>query len=63
MTDEERREELAQYVKEQLKPKVSEKRVPVDPEVAAKVLVNLSNPPPPKILSSDYDWTLIKAHQ
>ena len=63
MTDEERREELAQYVKEQLKPKVPEKRVPVDPEVAAKVLANLSNPPPPKILSSDYDWTLIKAHR
>jgi len=51
MTDEERREDLAQYVKEQLKPKVPEKRVPVDPEVASKVLVNLSNPPPPKILS------------
>ena len=46
-----------------MKPRVPEKRVPVDPEVAAKVLANLRNPPPPKILSSDYDRTLIKAHR
>jgi len=31
-----------------LKPKVPEKRVPVDPEVAAKIFASLTNPPPPK---------------
>jgi len=46
-----------------LKPKVPEKRVPVDPEVAAKIFASLTNPPPPKKISSDYDRTLIKAHQ
>ena len=63
MTDEERREELAQYVKEQLKPKVPEKRVPVDPEVATKVFASRNNPPPPKKLPLDYNRMLIKAHQ
>ena len=48
MTDEETHEEVATYVKEQLKPKVPEKRVPIDPEVAAKVLASVNNPPPQK---------------
>ena len=47
MTDEETNEDVARYVKEQLKPKVPEKRVPVHPEVAAKV-ASLNNPAKPK---------------
>ena len=48
MTDEETNEDVARYVKEQLKTKVPEKRVPVHPEVAAKVLASVNNPPPQK---------------
>jgi len=46
-----------------LKPKVPEKRVPVPQKVAIKVIAILNNPPQPKKLPSDYDRTLIKAHQ
>jgi len=49
-------------VKEQLKPKVPEKREPVPLDVAKKVIGKLNNPPKPKKLHSDYDRTLIKAH-
>ena len=63
MTDDETNEEVARYVKEQLKPKTPEKRVPVDPKVVVKVFASLNNPPPPKKLPSDYDRTLIRVHQ
>ena len=63
MTDEETHEEVATYVKEQLKPKVPEKRVPVDPEIAAKVYKCLNNPPPTTKVSSDFDRMLINAQQ
>ena len=63
LTPEELTEEVDREVKEKLKPKVPEKRVPVDPEVAAKVYACLNNLLGPKKLSSDYDRTLIKAHQ
>jgi len=55
-------EDLSRYVKEQLKPKVPEKREPVPLDVAKKVIGKLNNPPKPKKLHSDYDRTLIKAH-
>ena len=48
MTDKEMNEEVDRYVKEQLKPKVPEKRVPVDPQIAAKIYARLNNPPPKK---------------
>ena len=48
MTAEELWEEVDHEVKEHFKPKVPEKRVPVDPEVAAKVLASVNNPPPQK---------------
>ena len=54
---------MALYIKEQLNPKVPEKRVPVPQKVAIKVIAILNNPPQPKKLPSDYDRTLIKAHQ
>ena len=63
MTAEELWEEVDHEVKEHFKPKVPEKRVPVDPEVAAKVYTCLNNLLGLKKLSSDYDRTLIKAHQ
>ncbi|RLM75701.1 transposon protein, putative, CACTA, En/Spm sub-class [Panicum miliaceum] len=63
MTDEEMTAEVDHQVKEHFKPKVLEKRVPVDPEVAAKVCACLNNPPAPKKLPSDYDRMLIKAQQ
>jgi len=50
-------------VKEHFKPKVPEKRVPVDPEIAAKVYSCLNSPPGPTKLPSDFDRTLIKAQQ
>ena len=56
-------EEVDRYVKEQLKPKVPEKRVPVEPRIAAKVYSCLNNPPGPAKLPSDFDRTLIKAQQ
>ena len=56
-------EEVDREVKEQLKPKVPEKRVPVDPQIASKVYKCLNNPPAPIKLPSDFDRTLIKAHQ
>ena len=56
-------EEVDREVKEQLKLKVPEKRVPVDPQIASKVYKCLNNPPAPIKLPSDYDRTLIKAHQ
>ena len=49
-------------MKEKLKPKVPEKRVPVDPQIAAKVYACLNNPLGPRKLPSDFDCTLIKAH-
>ena len=45
------------------KPKVPEKRVPIDPQIAAKVYACLNNPPPPNKLPLDYDRTLIKAQE
>jgi len=54
---------VARDVKEQLKPKVPEKRVPVPPEIAAKVYQCLNNPPPTTKLASDFDRMLIKAQQ
>ena len=63
LTREELDEEVARDVKEQLKPKVPEKRVPVDPEIAAKVYKCLNNPPPTTKVPSDFDWTLINAQQ
>jgi len=49
ITYEEMREQVARKVTEHFKPKVSEKRVPVDPEVAAaEVYACLNNPPGPK---------------
>ena len=62
-TAEELEEDTAQYIKEQLKPKVPSKREPVPLDVAKKILANLDNPPKPKSLPSDYDQTLIKAHK
>ena len=50
-------------MKEHLKPKVPEKRVLVDPQIVAKVYACLNNPPGPKKLPSNFDHTLIKAHQ
>jgi len=50
-------------VKEHFKPKVPEKRVPVDREIAVKVYSCLNNPPGPAKLPSDFDRTLIKAQQ
>ena len=57
------REAVQKEVTDHFKPKVPEKRVAVDLEIAAKVYACLNNPPPPKKLPSDYDRTLIKAHQ
>ena len=48
MTDEELRECVDQHVKEHFKPKVLEKRVRVDPEVAVKVYAYLNKPPTQK---------------
>ena len=63
LTQEELDEEVDREVKEHFKPKVPEKRVPVDREIAVKVYSCLNNPPGPKQLPSDFDRTLIKAHQ
>ena len=50
-------------MKEHFKPKVQEKRVLVDREIAVKVYSCLNNPPGPKQLPSDFDRTLIKAQE
>ena len=63
MTQEEMREAVQKEVTDHFKPKVPEKRVPIDPQIAAKVYACLNNPPPLKKLPSDYDRMLIKAHQ
>ncbi|KAG2561351.1 hypothetical protein PVAP13_8KG201701 [Panicum virgatum] len=62
-TAEELEEETAQYIKEQLKPKVPPPREKVPLEQGKKLLANLDNPPKPKSLASDYDRTLTKAHK
>ncbi|KAG2629177.1 hypothetical protein PVAP13_3KG398702 [Panicum virgatum] len=54
---------LDREVKEHFKPKVPEKRVPVDRQIAVKVYSCLNNPPGPTKLPSDFDRTLIKAQQ
>ena len=63
LTQEELDEEVDRQVKDHFKPKVPEKRVPVDPQIAAKVYSCLNNPPRPTKLPSDFDRTLIKAQQ
>ena len=63
MIDEETREVVDRHVIEHVKPKVPEKKVPAHPKVAAKVYACLNNPPGLKKLSSNYDRTLIMAHQ
>ena len=45
MTAEELWEEVDHEVKEHFKPKVPEKRVPVDPHIAANVYKCMNNPP------------------
>ena len=55
--------EVERHVKEHFKPKVSEKRVPADPQIAAKVYKCLNNAPGPIKLPSDFDCTLINAQQ
>ena len=62
-TAEDLEEETAQYIKEQLKPKVPPPREKVPLEQGKKLLANLDNPPKPKSLPSDYDRTLTKAHK
>ena len=59
MTDEEIKEEVECKVKEPFKPRVLEKRVPVDPKVATKVYACMNNPPRPKIVPLDYGRMLI----
>ena len=63
LTQEELDEEVDREVKEHFKPKVPEKRVPVDRQIAVKVYSCLNNPPGPTKLPSDFDRTLIKAQQ
>jgi hypothetical protein len=63
MTQEETREAVQKEVIDQFKPKVPEKKVAVDPQIATKVYACLNNPPPQKKVPLDYDRTLIKAHQ
>src|SRR6185312_14753087 len=62
-TAEELEEETAQYIKEQLKPKVPPPSEKVPLELGKKLLANLDNPPKPKSLPSDYNHTLTKAHK
>ena len=61
LTQEELDEEVDREVKEHFKPKVPEKRVPVDRQIAVKVYSCLNNPPGPTKLPSDFNCTLIKA--
>ena len=61
LTPEELTEEVDREVKEHFKPKIPEERVPVDPQIAAKVYKCLNNPQSPIQLPSDFDRTLIKA--
>jgi len=63
LTPEELTEEVDREVKEHFKPKIPEERVPVDPQIAAKVYKCMNNPPAPIQLPSDFDRTLIKAQQ
>jgi hypothetical protein len=63
MADEELAEQTRQEVTEHFKPKVPEKRVPVDQVEAEKFYNCLSGiAKRPVNLPSDYDRTLIKAH-
>ena len=62
-TAEELEEETAQYIKEQLKPKVPPPKEKVPLELGKKLLASLDNPPQPKSLPSDYERTLTKAHK
>jgi hypothetical protein len=64
MTDEELVEQTRQEVTGHFKPKVPEKRVQVDPVEAEKFYNCLSDIAERLVkLPSDYDRTLIKAHQ
>ena len=54
MTQEETREAVQKEVIDQFKPKVPEKGVAVDPQIATKVYACLNNPPPQK----KYPWTM-----
>ncbi|KAG2598127.1 hypothetical protein PVAP13_5KG370600 [Panicum virgatum] len=63
LTQEELDEEVDREVKDHFKPKVPEKRVLVEPQIAAKVYSCLNYPPGPTKLPSDFDRTLIKAQQ
>ena len=63
LTQEELDEEVDREVKEHFKPKVPEKRVLVDREIAVKVYSCLNNPSGPKQLPSDFDCMLIKAQE
>ena len=55
MIEKELRESVQQEVTKHFKPKVLEKRVPIDPKIAEKVYACLNNPTPPKKLPSDYN--------
>jgi hypothetical protein len=64
MTKEELAEHTHQEVIDHFKPKVPEKRVPIDAMLAAKFYDNLSDAAKRQVkLPSDFDRTLIKAHQ
>ena len=54
---------MDRQVKDHFKPKVPEKRVPVDRKIAVKVYSCLNNSPGHKQLPSDFDHMLIKAQQ
>jgi hypothetical protein len=64
MTYEEAKEHSRRAVKDHFKPRSPEKRVPIDVEPATKFLTNLKfRRNGKRKLPSDYDRTLIKAHQ
>jgi hypothetical protein len=63
MTNEELAEHTCQEVIDHFKPKVPEKRVPIDAMLAAKLYDSLSDAAKRQVkLPSDFDRTLIKAH-